>query len=223
MRLPTWKNDFRTAAARDGMILERSREPWLNQHGHLGLPESLVEERRVLGFIFAALGGLPKQLAMRRPGQALLGDFRHRESGTLIEVDTWQHFNHYRLIALNMYPPKVHLGFDLNEYRSLCRQWAPRSDHYRPDSASIVFGDAGDALQRQRAYEDALRDLVTPAMGRPPVVRVPANDGDGEAAYKRVRDQLLELQTRQAAPPGAPAYGRPASGGWAPDGHLAAN
>ena len=53
------------------------------------------------------------------------------------------------------------------------------------------FGFGG--VQRERAYHDALRDLATPAMGHPPLVRISAVDGDGEAAYVRHRDALRAL------------------------------
>jgi hypothetical protein len=53
------------------------------------------------------------------------------------------------------------------------------------------FGVGG--RQRQRAYYDSLRDLATPAMGHPPVVRVAAPERDGRAAYVRHRDYLLAL------------------------------
>jgi len=45
-------------------------------------------------------------------------------------------------------------------------------------------------VQRERAYNDALRDLATPAMGHPPLVRIAAVDGDGAAAYRRSRDEI---------------------------------
>jgi hypothetical protein len=48
-------------------------------------------------------------------------------------------------------------------------------------------------VQRERAYHDALLDLGAPAMGHPPVVRVAAVDGDGEAAYRRNRSALVTL------------------------------
>jgi hypothetical protein len=51
------------------------------------------------------------------------------------------------------------------------------------------FGGVG----RERAYHDALRDLATPAMGHPPLVRIAAPDGDGAAAYHRHRDALRSL------------------------------
>ena len=49
------------------------------------------------------------------------------------------------------------------------------------------FGFGG--VQRERAYHDALRDLATPAMGHPPLMRIAAPDGDGAAAYRRHRDR----------------------------------
>ena len=48
-------------------------------------------------------------------------------------------------------------------------------------------------MQRERAYHDALRDLATPAMGHPPLIRIAATDGDGAAAYARHRDSLRAL------------------------------
>ena len=53
------------------------------------------------------------------------------------------------------------------------------------------FGFGG--VPRERAYHDALRDLATPAMGHPPLVRIAAVDGDGAAAYRRHRPALLAL------------------------------
>ena len=53
------------------------------------------------------------------------------------------------------------------------------------------FGFGG--VQRERAYQDALRDLATPAMGHPPLIRIAAVDGDGAAAYGHHRDSLLAL------------------------------
>ena len=51
------------------------------------------------------------------------------------------------------------------------------------------FGIGG--RQKQRAYNDALRDLTIPAMGHPPLIRVPILDGNGSATYVRYRETLL--------------------------------
>jgi hypothetical protein len=54
------------------------------------------------------------------------------------------------------------------------------------------FGFGG--VPRERAYHDALRDLATPAMGHPPLIRIAAVDGDGSAAYARHRSALGALR-----------------------------
>ena len=56
------------------------------------------------------------------------------------------------------------------------------------------FGFGG--VQRERAYHDALRDLATPAMGHPPLIRIAALDGDGAAAYARHRARAARAQRR---------------------------
>jgi hypothetical protein len=83
------------------------------------------------------------------------------------------------------------VAFDLDEHKELCRVWCSRTDGLESGLAARGFGFGG--VQRERAYHDALQDLATPAMGHPPVIRVPAVDGDGAAAYSRNRDSLLAL------------------------------
>ena len=172
-------------------MLEAASEPWLNQRGHLGLPAQAAEAATVLSRIFDALGG-QLEAQSGKSSRSLPGDFRHAESGTLVEVDESQHFTSFRLRTLDLYPTGWPLGFDVDEYRELCREWAPRSDRYRAAKSAIGFGDGG--RQRQRAYHDALRDLVTPVMGRPPLVRAAAPDRDGAAAYAKVQERLASLR-----------------------------
>lgn len=181
---------FAAAAAADGIVLARARVPWLNQRGHLGLPDEAGEARSALERIFTALDGDPVAQAAKRL-TALPGDFVHEATGTFVEVDESQHFTTHRLVSLDLYPLDAPLGFEIDEYRALCRAWAPKADRYRASKSAVGFGEGG--RQRQRAYHDALRDLATPAMGLPPVIRVPAPDRDGAGAYERVRDGLLAL------------------------------
>ena len=120
----------------------------------------------------------------------------HRPTGTVIEVDDAAHFTSFRLAALDLYPDGAELGFDLDEYKELCRAWCGTSDGLARGLAAKGFGFGG--VQRERAYHDALRDLATPAMGHPPLVRIAAVDGDGAAAYHRRRASLAALRSSRA-------------------------
>jgi hypothetical protein len=181
---------FRQRAADDGIDLDRARAPWLNQRGHFELPADAESVVPTLSAIFDALGGDPTAQRAKRT-TSLPGDFVHPATGTFIEIDESQHFTSFRLIALDLYPEDTQLGFDRGEYVALCRRLAPTSDRYRQNKDAVGFGAGG--RQRQRAYHDALRDLVTPELGHPPVIRVAAPDRDGAAAYERVQGRLQAL------------------------------
>lgn len=182
---------FAAAAAADGIDLMRSREPWLNQRGHLGFPAEIADVASTLEVIFLALGGDLAAQASKRT-TALPSHFVHPPTGTLIEVDEHQHFTIHRLTSLDHYSAITPLGFDRERYRALCRCESPRADRYFASKPAVAFGAGG--RQCQRAYFDAVRDLATPAMGRPPLVRVDAVDRDGGAAYARAAASLEHLR-----------------------------
>jgi hypothetical protein len=158
---------------------------WLSQLGHLALPEGRA--RNVLGEIYVSLGGNLEILATART-TPLRGDYLHPPTRTLIEIDESQRFTSARLTSLDLYPEDVRLGFDVEHYRAICRKLRAKSDGYRAAKGARGFGPGGRA--RQRAYYDALRDLATPAMGHPPLIRIDASQGDGRAAYQAYRDHL---------------------------------
>jgi hypothetical protein len=144
-----------------------------------------------LAAIYARLRGDVSVLHASRENLLLPVDLVHEPSGTVIEVDEPPHFTSFRLASLELYPADASLGFDIEQHKELCRQWCSRTDNLDRALAAKGFGFGG--RQRQRAYHDSLRDLATPAMGHPPLVRVVALDGDGEAAYRGARDSLLRL------------------------------
>lgn len=185
------ENAFQAAAAADGITLIRARVPWINQRGHLGLPPEAAPGFATMSNIFEALDGIESEQSAKRL-TALPGDFLHPESGTFIEIDEHQHFTTFRLATLDRYPSDLKVGFDIDEYRELCRAWSAKADRYRAGKDAVGFGASG--RQRQRAYNDALRDVVAPALGHPGVVRVAAPERDGTAAYLRVRDRLAQLR-----------------------------
>jgi hypothetical protein len=194
---------FAQAAAADGLALGSRSFDWLCEQGHVGL-ERVAQDRRdpslvgpvtaavdLLGAIYARLKGDISVLYASRENLLLPVDLVHEPTGTVIEVDDPPHFTSFRLVSLELYPRDVAVGFDLEEQKELCRAWCSRTDGLERGLAAKGFGFGG--VQRERAYHDALRDLATPAMGHPPVVRIAAVDGDGAAAYRRHRALLLTL------------------------------
>lgn len=193
---------FGEAAAADGIELEDQIIEWLNEQGHIGLEtvahetddgeiiERVAAVAEVLEKVWHRLGGNPEILPDCRIQRPLTGDFLHKPSGTLIEIDEGPHFTSHRLKSLELYPDWVALGYHLDEYKQACRDLAEEYDRYRRDVATRGWGIGG--LQQERAYHDALRDLAAPAMGRPPVIRIPVLDDDGAGAYARYSEWLHE-------------------------------
>ena len=194
---------FAAAAAADGIELESQTFDWLCEQGHIGL-ERVARARRdpalvapviaaleVLAAIYARLKGDVSVLYAARENLYLPVDLVHATSATLIAVDGAPHFTSSRLVALDLYPDDAALGFDIAEHRELCRSLGAAGDVLSRGMPAKGFGFGG--VLRERAYHDALRDLATPAMGHPPLIRIAAVDGDGAAAYRRHRAELLAL------------------------------
>jgi hypothetical protein len=194
---------FAEAAAQDGIELTLDEAfTWLTEVGHITLEEladdppprsdakALGQAAEALDDIWHDLKGDIDVLASGRINLFLSVDLLHKPTGTLIEVDEAQHFTTFRLNSLNSYPPTAKLGFDADEYRELCEANAAQYDRFSRHQAAKGFGIGG--IQRERAYRDALRDLATPAIGHPPLLRFLALDGDGAASYARSKDGLRE-------------------------------
>jgi hypothetical protein len=194
---------FAGGAARDGVVLEPAAFDWLCEQGHVGL-ERVAKARRdpaivapviaalaLLERIFARLRGDVTVLHAARGNLLLPCDLVHGPSGTIVEVDGPEHFTSARLAALGLYPAEAAVGFDVAAHAALCRELAATSDLGSRGLPAKAFGFAG--VLRERAYHDALRDLATPAMGHPPLIRIAATEGDGAAAYARHRQALAAL------------------------------
>ena len=194
---------FAQAAAEDGIVLGSQSFDWLCEQGHVGL-ERVAKARRdpalvapvtaaleQLSAIYNRLKGDLSVLHAARANLFLPADLVHEPTGTLLEVDGKEHFTSFRLAALELYAPDARVGFDVEEHKELCRSFAAETDGLGRGLAAKGFGFGG--VQRERAYHDALRDLATPVMGHPPLVRIAAVDDDGKAAYRRNRRSLLTL------------------------------
>jgi very-short-patch-repair endonuclease len=187
MRVGDCERAFAEAAAADGIDLIRYKSPAVNQRGHFGLPPEAAKAAAVLEKIFKELGGRRQEQSAKRL-TPLPGDFIHEDTGTVIEVDELQHFTSFRRQTFAYYPEDHLLDFDVRQYEDHCDSWSSRADSYRRNKTAVGFGLGG--RQRQRAYYDALRDLVLPAVGHPPIIRIPAVDGDGVRAYLAHRDRI---------------------------------
>jgi hypothetical protein len=195
------RHAFAAAAAEDGIVLAPQSFDWLCEQGHIGLERvakarcdpalvaPVTEALRQLATIYAHLKGDVSVLCSSRENLLLAVDLVHAPTGTIIEVDEPPHFTSFRLTALELYGPDAVVGFDVEQHKELCRSLSPRTDRLSGGMPARGFGFGGVA--RERAYHDALRDLATPAMGLPPLVRIAALDGDGAAAYREHRETLL--------------------------------
>jgi hypothetical protein len=176
---------FIAAAVADGVDLRADEPAPLTTAGHLAIPEG--PGRRILTRIFTALDGDELDLARGRH-VALRFDAFLRAGALAFEVDEFQHFTSWRLTSLRSYRADAPLAFDRDDYERLCREWCARADRYR--SSKPARGFPTTRRTAQRAYFDAVRDLEMPALGRHPVIRISAVDGDGAGAYRRHRSRI---------------------------------
>jgi hypothetical protein len=168
---------------------------WLSGQGHLAdslqgvVPADLLT---VLATIHHQLGGNAALLASKSGGPPPIPDLIHDELGCVIEVDEVQHFTTARARTFDLYPETVRLGYSLTDYRGLVRQWNKRSDGAFAHNTASDFPNPG-GRQAQRAYNDALRDLLAPTFTGHPVIRIAAPDrnmGKALAQLQRALEQL---------------------------------
>jgi len=168
-------------------------EPWEEQFAEQAAKDGIGVP--ALEQMFQRLGGLAPVLYSCRVNMPYPATLMHDPTATLVAVDGVLHFTTPRLNTLDLYPGEMPSGYDVKEYEALRSKHAPKTDKWRYGLASKMFGWHG--LQKERAYQDAVRDIGSWVMGCSPLIRVPAIDDDGEAAYARVRDSLHDkLKTK---------------------------
>lgn len=167
---------------------------WLSSSGHLNPDVAQASSGVIdaLASVHGALGGDTAALETKRPGNPPVPDLVHTELGLVIEVDEVQHFTTARLATFDYYPPDIALGFDIDEYRQLIARWQAKGDAAFAHRVSADFPQRG-GRQAQRAYNDALRDLLAPTFTDHPVVRIAAPDRSPTAAFDQLRAALRRL------------------------------
>ena len=177
--MPGLHGDVLRDAVQSQLPIELGRPvPWLSGHGHLNpvvtqsAPASVID---ALSRMHEALGGKAELLASKRLGNPPTPDLSHSVTGGIIEVDEVQHFTTARLKTFEFYPSEVPVGYDLEEYKSLTLRWRVRGDAAFAHKVASDFPDRG-GRQAQRAYNDALRDLLAPTFTRCPCLRIAVPD-----------------------------------------------
>lgn len=169
--------------------------PWLSGRGHLN---DVVQQRApaevvaVLAEIHRDFGGDAAVLATKRAGNPPTPDLIHSELRCVVEVDEVQHFTSARARTFDFYPSDASLGFDVDEYRALAERWRSEGDRAYAHKVAPDFPQPG-GRQAQRAYNDALRDLLAPTFTGYPVIRLPVPDRSLDGVLERLEVALRRL------------------------------
>lgn len=182
------EREVMTAARTRGVRLSAAGPVrWLTPRGHLdpivqqAAPSEVLD---TLDDVHRALGGNRRALARKQIG-ANRPDLVVVATGQIVEIDEIQHFTGARQTALGRYSTASMLGFSVSDYRSLIESWRARAESVFTRLWSPDFDFAG-GRRAQRAYADALVDLLAPVFTGLPVVRVPAPDADVDSAVDRL-------------------------------------
>lgn len=110
-------------------------------------------------------------------------DFYLPKVQVVIEFDEDQHFTPLRTVALRLYPANVKLGFDR-------KRWIDLSEKLRKGDNNPIYRD------EQRAYYDAVRDILASKEGLKPVIRIYEKDVAWEkegSSSKKAKDILNQI------------------------------
>ena len=167
---------------------------WLTTRGHLDpLVQRLApaEVLATLDVIHRSLGGDARVLA-RKQAQPLAVDLLG-PNGELIELDEVQHFTSARRDTLRWYPGVTSLGFTLgfsvDQYRSLIDVWKAKANAVFTRQLGADFDFQG-GRRAQRAYFDAVKDLLAPTFTGAALVRLPVLDRDPRSAALAIHGRL---------------------------------
>lgn len=188
-------HELQVEARRHGIALSpASSATWLTRRGHLNpyvRAHAPADTLDALDEVHAALGGSRRALA-RAVDTPLTPSWQVRTGGQHVEIDDVGHFTSDRLTTLGLYPVTASFGFSLDTYRALIETWRERAAAMFTRRWSADFDFAGGRRAR-RAYEDALRDLLTPVFTGLPLLRLATPDGDVRSAVHQLGLRLATV------------------------------
>ena len=159
--------------------------------------------------IYRALAGkdLLRETMPPRETRRVDGVFRYRGTPFIYELDESQHFNAFRARTLALYPEDVRLGFDKEVWSRRCTAKAKLETGGWAKSRPPLFPGA-NGRHRQRAFRDALTDILPGEHGYAPTVRLDDRDvlawvhaADAEERMRVILRDRLEPQPADVGRP----------------------
>ena len=151
-------------------VTRSPRPDWLSRPGHTACK---TEWRRIRLIYRRLTDGmeLPEDMPPRE-WRELDGQFGgHGLALRLVEIDEQQHFNEFRARTLLLYPKGAPLGFPLDLWLAQSQQRVARSGGGWGRPTPPLFPMTG-GRHRQRAFRDALADLLPPLYGFAPTLQI---------------------------------------------------
>jgi len=120
------------------------------------------------------------------------GVFQYRGRWFLFELDETQHFNAYRAKTLEVYPPDLALAFGKDAWIGRCREKVKLEGGGWARPRPPLFPGA-NGRHRQRAFRDALADLVPSVHGFLPTLRLGDREIDLTLSPADAKQRMAEL------------------------------
>jgi hypothetical protein len=172
--------------------VEQCAPPWLVRPGRL---ECKHRWGLICQIYHALTGAVLREVMPSRESRRIDGTLELAgQPLRIIEVDEYQHFSAYRATTLRHYPKTITLAFDRESWIEWSEETRRLSGGNFAKPCPPLFPDAG-GRHRQRAFRDALCDLLPPVHGLLPTLRIAEREVRGwihERGARRLMSQLLE-------------------------------
>jgi len=177
---------------------------WLQRPGRVDCGRRWALVRRIYTKLSDGLV-LPPEMPLResRTVDGLIGG--RGRVWQLVEVDESQHFNAYRSMTLRMYPKDLAVGFPTKTWIAAGGDRIPTAGGGWGAPKPPLFPMAG-GRHRQRAFRDALADLLPELYGFGPTIRIADLEVEPwiwhRGAAKRLRSLMDERLAARTDSPG---------------------